>query len=134
VSHALISQVDFFASLASLTGQKLDANAAPDSYNMLSALLGNSMKGRQEMLEEAFTLAVRSGSWKYIAPQTKGTPDWLKNKKVETGLALKPQLFDLKNDIGEEHNVIEKYPDLAKKMKKMLNNIENQATRPGYRK
>ena len=133
VSDALISQVDFFASLAELTGQKIESNAAPDSYNILPALLGSSMKGRQEMLEEAFTLALRNGSWKYIAPQTKSTPDWLKNKKVETGLNSKPQLFDLKNDIGEEHNIIDKYPNVAEKMRHKLNNIQNYPTRPSYK-
>ncbi len=134
ISNAMVSQVDFFASFANLTGQKLNANAAPDSYNMLPALLGKSMTGRQTMLEESFTLALRNGSWKYIEPQTKGTPAWLKNKKVETGLATKPQLFDLKNDLSEEHNIIDRYPDEAKKMKKILNDIEKAATRPGYKK
>ncbi len=134
VSDAMVSQVDFFASFAKLTGQKLKADAAPDSYNMLPALLGKSMTGRKTMLEEAFTLGLRNGSWKYIEPQTKGTPPWLKDKKVETALATKPQLFDLKNDVSEEHNVIDKYPDEAKKMKKILNDIEKAATRPGYKK
>lgn len=134
ISNAMISQVDFFASFASLTGQKLNANEAPDSYNMLPALLGKSITGRQTMLEEAFALALRDGNWKYIEPQTKKAPDWLKNKNVETGLSSEPQLFDLKNDIDEEHNVIDKYPKVAKKMKEILKSIEKQATRPGYRK
>src|SRR5262249_48060158 len=40
VSSALLSQLDLFASLAALTGQKLSADAAPDSQNILPALLG----------------------------------------------------------------------------------------------
>jgi len=134
ISNAMISQVDFFASLASLTGQKLDSNAAPDSYDMLPAILGKSSHGRQEMLEEAFTLALRSENWKYIAPQTKGTPPWLKDKKVATGLNVSPQLFDLNTDTGEDNNVIVKHPDVAKKMKETLMVIEQAPTRPGYKK
>ncbi len=134
VSNALISQVDFYASFAKLTGQSLPAWDAPDSYDMLPALLGKSPAGRQVMLEEAFTLALREDNWKYIAPPTKAAPAWLKNKAVETGLTPTAQLFELKNDQGEENNVIDKYPEQAEKMKKMLRDIETQGTRPGYKK
>ncbi len=133
-SNALISQVDWYASLANLVGQKLAPNAAPDSYDLLPVLLGKSMKGRKSMLEEAFTLSLREGKWKYIAPKTKSTPAWLKNKKIESGLELKAQLFDLENDMGEKHNVIDQNPEVAKKMMKMLEEVESKGTRPGYNK
>ena len=85
------------------------------------------------MLEEAFTLALRSGTWKYIAPQTKPTPDWLKNKNVATGLSPSPQLYNLATDTAEKNNIIDKYPEQAEKMKMILNNIqEKTGTRPGF--
>src|SRR6185503_15306003 len=86
VSNALVNQVDFYASFAKMTRQSLSANEAPDSYDMLESLMGASDSGRQTMMEEAFTFALRDGDWKYIAPQTKATPDWLKNKDIATGL------------------------------------------------
>lgn len=101
---------------------------------MLPALLGKSLGGRQMMLEEAFTLALRNGNWKYIAPQSKGTPLWLKDKKVATGLETQPQLFDLSNDIHEENNLIDKRTNVAAKMKRMLQDIEKTPTRAGYKK
>jgi arylsulfatase A-like enzyme len=133
ISSALINQVDFYASFAKLTGQQLNTIEAPDSYNMLPALLGESATGRQTMLEEAFTLAVRDGNWKYIAPQTKPTPVWLKDKDVATGLSTTGQLFNLKNDKAEKHNVIHKYPAEAKRLKELLKNIESGGTRRGYK-
>jgi len=133
VSSALINQVDFYASFAKLTGQQLSENEAPDSYDILPALLGKSMTGRQTMLEESFTLAVRNGSWKYIAPQAKGTPLWLKDKDVATGLSTREQLFNLKTDMAEKYNVIEKYPAEAKRLKQLLKTIEAQGTRPRYK-
>jgi arylsulfatase A-like enzyme len=42
VSAAPLSRVDLLASLASLAGRKLPDDAAPDSFNLLPALLGNS--------------------------------------------------------------------------------------------
>jgi arylsulfatase A-like enzyme len=134
VSSALVNQVDFYASFAKLTGQQLGAKEAPDSYDILSALLGKSTTGRQTMLEESFTLAIRNGSWKYIAPQTKPTPVWLKDKDVATGLTTKEQLYNLKNDEAEKYNVIEKYPSEAKRLKQLLKTIKAQGTRPGYKK
>lgn len=133
VSDALFSQVDFYASLAALVGHKLKANEAPDSRNVLDVLLGKSDTGRTDMLEEAYTLALRSGKWKYIAPQTKATPDWLKNKDIPTGLSDTSQLYDLDLDIQEQHNVVHQFPEQAAKMQTILDDIQREkGTRPGF--
>lgn len=76
------------------------------------------------MLEEAFTLGLRMGGWKYIAPQTKPTPDWLKNKKIESGLTKEIQLYNLKDDIGETKNVADENPGVVKEMEAKLQKIE----------
>jgi arylsulfatase A-like enzyme len=129
VSHALVSQVDLYASLAYLTGQTLKPRNAPDSFNQLYTWLGRSKKGRQFMLEQAYTLGLRDGKWKYIAPQTKPTPGWLKNKKVATGLGDSVQLYNLQKDIGETHNVAERHPKLVKKLQQRLQKIKSGPTR-----
>lgn len=135
VSDALFNQVDLYASFASLIGHKLNPTEAPDSYNMLPVLLGKSDRGREIMLEEAFTLALRKGNWKYIEPQSRSTPTWLKDKKVETGLNNSPQLFNLATDVGEQHNIIAKYPQRRKNMQKTLNAIQNDGgSRSGFKK
>lgn len=134
ISEALINQVDLFASLAALTGQKLEASAGPDSYDMLSVWLGRSKNGRRVMLEEAFTLAVREGTWKYIAPQVKKTPDWLKNKHIPTGLSDQDQLYQLQSDRQEERNLTDQNRAQLARMRKELQSILKSATRPGYQK
>jgi arylsulfatase A-like enzyme len=133
VSNALFSQVDFYASMAALVGHELQPDEAPDSYDMLDVLLGKSKKGRDNMLEEAYTLALRSGDWKYIAPQTTPTPEWMKNKHIATGLAPYPQLYNLKTDTAEKKNVIKEYPRQAASMQKTLEKIrQERGSRPGY--
>ena len=134
VSHALVNQVDLFASLAHLIGQKLETSAAPDSFDMLDVWLGRSKKGRTTMLEEAFTLAVRDGNWKYIAPQTKSAPGWLSNKKIATGLGSKAQLYDLSKDVSEQTDMAGKYTMQAKKMQELIDKIKEGGTRDGYHK
>lgn len=135
-SDALWSQVDLFASLAQLTRQKLSKDAAldsatldsaaPDSFDMLPVLLGKSDQGRNTMLEESFTLSLRMNEWKYIAPLEGELPDWLSNKDIETGLRDSPQLYNLADDIEEQNNLAQKYPDKLKEMKTILRNIVNQ--------
>jgi arylsulfatase A-like enzyme len=134
ISHALVNQVDLFASLAKLTGQELQGDAAPDSFDMLSAWLGKSTMGRSTMLEEAYTLALRDGDWKYIAPQTRPTPDWMVNKNIEGGLSSVPQLYNLKKDISESQNLADSNPEQVKKMQQLLKAVQAYATRRGYQK
>ncbi len=135
ISNALINQVDFYASLAALNNQRLTADAAPDSYNVLDAILGRSNTGRKDMMEESFTLALRSGNWKYIAPQTKPTPAWLKNKNIATGLAKTAQLYNLKTDVGENNNIISANPQIENMMESKLRQMQTgKATRPGFKK
>jgi len=134
VSSALVNQVDLYASFASLAKQKLNPADAPDSFNYMQTWLGNTKKGRDIMLEEAFTLAVRNGDWKYIDPVSKPTPDWLKNKREPNGLSHSPQLYNLKTDIGETKNLAASNPALVKKLKVELDAIKNKGTRPGYKK
>lgn len=123
-SNALLGQVDLFASLADLVGVKVDhSKAAPDSKHLLPVLLGRSKEGRKELLEESFTMALRSGDWKYIDPANGKTPDWLKNKDVPTGLQATPQLYNLEDDPKENHNLNDEYPDMVKKLAAELKKI-----------
>ncbi len=74
VSNALISQVDLLASLATLTDQKLQKKAGPDSFNMLPVLVGKTTKGRKVLVEQTNTpppLGLIQGHWKYIQPDHK---------------------------------------------------------------
>lgn len=74
------------------------------------------------MLEEAFTLGVRDGNWKYIAPFSGKIPGWMKNKNVETGLG-EEQLYDLGNDINERNNLIKTNKAQGDKLRKELSTI-----------
>lgn len=122
-SSALLTQVDLYASLAQLVGQQLAPDNAPDSENHLDAWLGRSEKGREYMLEEAYTFALRKGDWKYIQPQTGTTPDWMKNKKVDSGLSKEIQLYNLKEDAREEKNVAATHPEIVDELSQRLESI-----------
>ena len=97
---------------------------APDSEDHLDAWLGKTQRGRNLMLEEAFTQGLRMGDWKYISPLPGTTPDWLKNKQIESGLSNKSQLYNLKNDIAERDNVALKNPQILQAMEMKLDSID----------
>jgi arylsulfatase A-like enzyme len=120
-SAALISQVDLYASLGTLSGQKPAAGAAPDSLDMLPALLGKDAKGRDWLVEHAGTLAIIEGDWKLIPPSAgqKVNP----NTNTEMGNDTEFQLYDLSKDLGEKNNVAAENPERVKEMSERLAKI-----------
>ena len=121
VSNALVSQVDFLASLAAFTKQNLAQADAPDSYNVMSALLGKDKTGREHLVEQATSLSLRVGNWKYIEPNRGAKVSAYTN--VEMGHDPNGQLYDLANDLGETHNVAAQHPDKVKEMSARLQKI-----------
>ena len=130
VSDALMTQTDLYASVAALVGHHLSPNEAPDSMNMLHAWLGHSEQGREQMLEESFTLGLRSRNWKYIQPlsPTQEIPGWMVNKNIETGLMKQPQLYNLKSDLGEQINLADQYPEKVEAFSNALKAIVNRSS------
>ena len=114
-----MAQHDLFASFAALTGQKLSDDAAPDSFNVLPALLGESKVGRDHLLEHAGGTALRVGQWKFI-PGGKGAKVFV-NTNTETGVDAGGQLFDLATDPGEKTNVAAQN---GERMKEMADQLE----------
>jgi len=120
VSGALVSQVDFCASFAALTGQTLEAGEAPDSANVLDALLGRSEVGRDHIIEHAGQLAIREGDWKYIPPGRvrEGLGPWTRAQIPEPG-----GLYNLADDPGETTNLAAEHPDRVRAMRERLESI-----------
>lgn len=118
VSNALVSQVDLFASMASLTGKKLEAGAGTDSQDQLPALLGKDKKGRNYVIESAGSLSISDGEWKYITPSNGAAYNKLTN--TEMGNNKEAQLYNLKQDIGEKVNLASQNPKLVAKLQALL--------------
>ena len=117
-SAALVCQVDLLRSLAELVDVSLPDNAAPDSQNVLNALLGKSPQGRDTLVEQATTRSWRSANWKFI-PAHPG-PAVNRQVNIELGNANHDQLYDLSADPGEQHNVAAEHEDLVKQFKAEL--------------
>ncbi len=127
-SNALLSQVDFPATFAALAGVELAPPDAPDSHNMLQALLGKSPTGRDHLVEHAGTLALVRGDWKYIQP-SKGQKI-SQNTNTELGNDPAPQLYNLKTDPGEQRNVAADHADVVSEMSVLLQKIRQDGRSP----
>jgi len=114
VSDALVSQVDFLATFAALTGQKLAAADAPDSLDQTAALIGESPHGRDYVIEHNNKLALREGTWKFIAPANGEAV--AKFTATQTANLPVPQLYNLANDPGETKNLATAEPALSAAM------------------
>ena len=118
-SDALVSQVDLLASFADLLDIELTKDQAPDSQNILKAFLGQDKVGLTEMIEEIRgTIALRNGHWKFVMNRS-----GLKAKNNKQSTNVKDELYNLKEDIAEKNNIIEKYPEKAAMMQKRLKEI-----------
>lgn len=114
-SAAIVGQVDLLASLSALTGAPaLPAGAAPDSLNVLPALLGDSPTGRAWILEHAQGQgnSLRAGDWKFLPGGGK------KKKNADM------QLYNLAQDPGETRNLAQEQPAKAGEMAAMLEKLE----------
>jgi arylsulfatase A-like enzyme len=118
LSDALISQVDFVASFAALAGQSFDPQTAPDSQNVLPALLGQTQQGRATLVEHSGGIALRQGGWKFI-PIRSG-PDRQPLTDTDTGNSPRVQLYDLTSDLGETNNLAEANPEKARELENLL--------------
>jgi arylsulfatase A-like enzyme len=105
-SDGLVCLIDCLRSFAAMAGQPLAAGDAQDSVNVLPALLGDSMIGREQLVEHAQqTLALREGIWKFIGPA-----------RGPVG-----QLYNLAEDLGEKNNLATSNPQRVKELLERLN-------------
>ncbi|NIG56779.1 arylsulfatase [Chitinophaga sp. Cy-1792] len=118
VSNALIGQIDFFSSLAKLTGQPIANDDAPDSFDMLQQLLGKSGKSRPYIITQGNALALIEGDYKYITPSN--GRKYADEVQIEMGTDPAPQLYNIKKDVFEKDNLAKKDPTKTNAMAEKL--------------
>lgn len=113
VSAATVSQIDFCASFARMLGVALEAVQAIDSRDHWDALVGDDGDGAPFLVEEARSLAVRRGDWKFIERRGKRSHE----------------LYDLARDPGEQTNLIDAHPKIAAELAELLGRVREGGVR-----
>lgn len=118
--QALFSQIDVYASLASLLNQPLRKGAAPDSQEHLSVLLGKEDSSREYVVQQNLnnTLSIVKGQWKYIEPSNAPAIEFW--TKMELGNEKQAQLYDLSSDPSEKENVAKKNSKIVGELAALL--------------
>jgi arylsulfatase A-like enzyme len=121
-SDQLVSFVDVLATFADLVDVELPAEAGPDSFSMLSALLGKESTSARTSLairSAGGTMVYRKGPWKLVTEL--GSGGFSKPKRVKpekdgpTG-----QLYNLDSDLGETRNLFSEKPALVEELSREL--------------
>lgn len=118
VSGALVSHIDLFASLSGLISADISEGVALDSQDQLASWLGQDKKGRDYIIEQSGVLSVSDGEWKYI-PASDGAA-FSKWTATELGNDKEPQLYNLKQDIGEKNNLSAEKSDIVERLSAIL--------------
>ncbi len=135
VSKETICEVDLMATCAALTGARLPEDAGEDSYDILPVLLGNRL---DRPIREATVLhggngkfAIRRGDWVLIDAPTgdgngaRGEPDWFKQKRGYERNLNAGELYDLRHDLAQRHNLYASQPKVVQGLKALLEKYKN---------
>lgn len=118
-SDAFLSQMDFFASFASIIGA--DMPEGTDSMDYSKVLLGKSKKGRKYLLLEAKKrLCYRKGNYVLIPPYEGKQID---KTGTEIGNLKDYGLYNIGRDPHQDHDLSAKRPRKFRRMKKEFHEI-----------
>ncbi len=124
----VISLVDMMATFAAIAGQPLPPTAAPDSFNVLPALLGERSEKpiRDHLVMQTngvSNLAIRQGSWKLIPGNAGGGYAVEKSVKGKARGLGGAQFYNLADDLRETKNVAAAHPEIVTKLTKLLHQV-----------
>ena len=149
-SDSLISNIDMLATIADVLDIERSDDEGPDSVSLLPAFTGEPHTVVRNALViapvRAANLSLRMGDWMLIGGQGGGGFSATQvgdhgfggpaafpftgqvNSDIEDGKirtdAPQQQLYDLREDPGEHHNVIRDHPDVVNEMTKLLERIK----------
>ncbi len=136
VSDEIVCTIDLLTSFARLTGQSLPEQAALDSFDVLPALLGTSgARGRESLVQQNNgnngTYALRAGNWKLHRYDQQTARNVVVEQPLANTKVPNFMLFNLADDPGEQQNVIDQHPHIARGLQQQLAHvIESGRSRP----
>jgi arylsulfatase A len=133
VTDALLSQVDFMATVAAYLGTELPENSAEDSHDFLPWLKGDAQEPpRSSIVHNTYPnrYAVRHGDWVLIDHPTgtdrQAPAGWMKKHKTPQYGDQTVGLYNLRNDIGQRDNLAKAYPDRVAELQSLLKKIRGE--------
>ena len=128
VNDGLISQIDIYATLASVVGAAIPAGSAEDSFNQLALFKGEGASARDTVVHNtnANGYALRHGDWVLIAAKTGAVskvPEWFDQANGYTANTQPGELYNLREDLAEKHNLHAENPDKVRELTALLEQV-----------
>lgn len=130
VTDEVVCHVDFLATVADILDHTLPDNAAEDSVSILPVLLGEPLSApvREATVHHSARgkFAIRQGDWVLIdAPGgddngARGEPQWLRDERGYSPHPHAGELFNLREDRAQRHNLFAEKPELVRELKALL--------------
>lgn len=121
----MVSHADIYRTIADLIGASLEDQVAEDSVSNLPLWQGSQDPVRDYIIHSSGTggFSIRHGYWKLIFVRYGGGMNI--RHRVAQGLDVSDdyaatELYDLRDDLSENHNVIDQYPELVREMTRVL--------------
>ena len=116
VSDNIVSGLDILPTICKATGTEIPNNI--DGLDLTDLLTGKNKDLSHEILywDAGHQTAIRKGKWKLRTANDKWSQDY---EMVE--LELGEYLYNLEEDISEQNNLAEKYPDKVAELKNLFN-------------
>jgi arylsulfatase A len=110
VEDGLISHIDFYATLAAITGTPIPADSAEDSINQLPLWKAVRPSARETVVHNtnANSYALRHGDWLLIAAKSGAVtkvPDWFDKANGYSPNPSPGELYNLREDLGQKKNL-----------------------------
>ncbi|WP_315853913.1 sulfatase family protein [Crateriforma spongiae] len=113
---------DLYSTLRELTQQPAEDLGGEDSYSLVPVFNGAASTGRETLISHSIggSFSIRKGDWKLCL--SAGSGGWSDPREPAAKKQNLPpmQLFNLKQDRGEQHNLIDQNPDKVKELLEQL--------------
>jgi arylsulfatase A len=127
VNNALVSQIDFMATIASALNYQFPDNAAEDSHDLLPLLKGEVDSVRSTHIHNTKEpYAIRNGDWLLVDGKGSRKPDWEKRHGYPADRKVKVELYNLKTDLSQKHNIAAEQPERVAELQALLKKIREQ--------
>ncbi|HAJ75107.1 MAG TPA: arylsulfatase [Gammaproteobacteria bacterium] len=128
-SDETICLTDLLATCGGILDVPIPTSAGEDSYNILPALLGESLDApiREATISTAGNgaFSIRQGHWKLELTPSSGGYGNLSAAEAERQNLPPIQLYDLQNDIGETTNVYADHPEIIAGLNALLDRYQS---------
>lgn len=125
VSAGLLSQIDFYATLAAIVGVEIPRGNAEDSRDQSALWRGMGPSARTELVHASHTkkYALRQGPWVLIRGPSGGVsqvPPWFDEAHGYQQHDQPGELYNLDDDLAQRRNLYDQRPALVKELSDLL--------------